>query len=254
MSGDMWGEKETQLAAAIGCDACRHRVGVGFEGLSPAEAERMMSFKVAHEFAPAGTWIGGAGGKGPFLFTLYSGWALRCREEEPGRRRAAGLSLPGELVGLESVTGADTQLRIRALTDVTVCRFDPARWHELLATPSFAERALRMETMARAEAEDRLLAAGRSARAAVAHFLFWLFDNLQRRRLVREGSFGLPLTLSLLAEMIGLTPVHLRRILRALDREGVVTLSERRVTVHDADRLRELAGPLSSRPALRPLL
>jgi len=252
VAGMKWVEKEHQAAGAIACSACRHASGVGFEGLAPAEIDRMTRFKAGHDFARAGAWLGSQ--NAPFLFTLYSGWALRCREFEPGRRRAVGLALPGDLVGLETVTGIASDLRVRALTDVTMCRFDPARWQELMQVPSFAERVARIEAIGRAEAEDRLLVAGRSATATVAHFLSWLHEALGRRKLVRDNTFGLSLTLTTLAELLGLTPVHLRRILHRLAKDGIATVREHRVYVHDPGALRMLAGPMPKRPALKPLL
>jgi CRP-like cAMP-binding protein len=235
---------------AIGCAECRHRAGVGFEGLSAAETEFMHRFKLGHEATSAGNWIGAPGA--PFLFTLYSGWALRCRCEDDGPR-AAGLVLPGELVGLETVTGAAPNLRVRALTDVTYCRFDPARWRELLAVPSLAERVVRIEAIDRIETEDRLLAAGRSATANVCHFFLSLYERLAARRLARDDGFGLPLALATIAESLNLTPVHLRRVLRRLDAEGVLHVTGHRVRIANPTRLRILAGSRPS-PPQRPLV
>jgi CRP-like cAMP-binding protein len=239
-------------AAAISCDLCRHRIGVGFEGLSRADTGFMRGFKTGHEMVPAGAWIGAPPGEGPFLFTLYSGWALRYRAQSGGLH-PAGIILPGELVGVETLTGAAPDLRVRALTDVTCCRFDPARWRELLSVPSLADRIARIETNARIETEDRLLAAGRSATASVCHFFLSLYDGLAARRLVRDESFGLPLPMSTVAECLNLTPVHLRRVLRRLAVEEVLTVTGHRVRVLDPARLALLAGSRSVR-SLRPLI
>ena len=205
-------DDQARAAGGIACIGCRHRIGVGFDGLSPAETDFMHQFKVAHDFAPAGSWIGGTTAEGPFLFTVYSGWVLRCRAEAGGRRRAAGHALTGDLIGLETVTDVASDLKVRALTDVTICRFDPARWRELIGVPSLGERIARLETIARIETEERLLAAGRSATANVAHFFTTLYDGLARRKLVRDDGFGLPLALSTVAECLNLTPVYLPRV------------------------------------------
>src|SRR3569833_961213 len=97
-------DDQARAAGGIACLGCRHRIGAGFDGLSPAETDFMHQFTLGHDFAPADSWNGGQAGEGPFLFTVYSGWVLRCRAEAGGRRRAAGLALPGDLVGLETVT------------------------------------------------------------------------------------------------------------------------------------------------------
>jgi CRP/FNR family transcriptional regulator len=243
-----------QGASGISCDLCRHRVGVGLEGLSEGETDFMLRFKAGHDFAPAGSWIGGSASGARFLFTLYSGWALRCRADRGGRGQPAGIALPGDLLGIETMIGTAPDLKVRALTDVTYCRFDPARWRELLAVPSLAERIVRIEALARIETEDRLLAAGRSATAAVCYFFHSLFGGLSQRKLVRDNSFGLPLSLSLVAETLGLTPVHLRRILRRLDADAILRIADHRVHVLDSGRLALLAGSPSSQGGNKPLI
>lgn len=226
----------------ISCAKCRHRDGVGFVGHSDNDAAFMTEFKLGRGTLPAGTYIESDTDQ-PLLLTLYSGWALRL---EKGRSTGAGIlgvALPGDLIGLETVFVGRGTLRLQALTDVTYCQFDPLRWRELLDRPALAERVLRAQALARREAEERQMAATTlSATGNLCHFILTLHDALRRRKLARDGSFHLPLTRKQLAGVLGLTALHLRRVLSNLRETRVLEVSDGRATLHDLPCLRLLAG------------
>ena len=196
--------------SGIACASCRHP-GAGFEPLDPAETRVLARFKLGHGFAAAGADI-----EVP-LFTLYSGWALRFRLLPGGARRPIGVVLPGDLVGLEIFAGP-AALGTRALTDVTYCRFDPARGHELLAVPSLAERLCRLQAIALRDAQERMVAANSlPATGNLCHFILTLFEALRGRRLVRDDGFRLPLARRDLADLHRWILHRIRRDLEDVD-------------------------------------
>ena len=186
---------------------------------------------------------------------LYSGLALRLAQRGPSARGILGVVLPGDLIGLETLTTARGGLRLEALTDITYCQFDTDRWRELLERPAFAQRLMRIQALARLEAEERQAAATvLSATGNVCHFLLTLYDSLRRRKLAREGAFHLPLSRKRLAAALGLTPLHLRRVLAVLAEAQVLDFREGRVTLQNAARVRALAGNPQFGRSLRPLI
>ncbi len=226
----------------IPCAKCRHRDGVGFEGHSEADAAFLTGFKVGRGTLRAGASIDGDVGR-PLLLTLYSGWALRFAGSGRATKGILGVALPGDLVGLETLFTARGGLRLQALTDITFCQFDPVRLREVLERVSLAERLHRIQAIARLEAEERQVAATTlSATGNLCHFVLTLYDALQARKLAREGSFHLPLNRKQLAAALGLTAIHLRRVLANLDAGGVLTFREGRVTLRNPARVRALAG------------
>ena len=56
----------------------------------------------------------------------------------------------------------------------------------------------------------------------------------------KEG-YGCPLTQYHLADALGLSAVHVNRVMRQLRERGLVTFRDGHVTFHDYDRLVELA-------------
>lgn len=238
----------------IQCRDCRHRQGAGFRDHSPTDLTFMTGFKHSHEVAWNHDILIHEGETAPLLFTLYSGMAIRCREVRPGKSQLLSVILPGDVVGLEFLYGGSASSSIQAVTDVTFCKFDPARWSELLEVPSLARRICEHLVLEQLELEDRLAVLGAcTAEGALAHFLISLYDRLRARRLCRDDSFSLPLTNRQIADAAGLTTVHLHRVMVRLRNSGVLSHHEHRVTIHDVAKLREIAC-LPSRRAARPLI
>jgi CRP-like cAMP-binding protein len=51
-----------------------------------------------------------------------------------------------------------------------------------------------------------------------------------------------PLSQYVLADALGLTAIHINRVLRQLREEGLLTVRKGRVQIHDLNRLRKVAG------------
>jgi DNA-binding transcriptional regulator YhcF (GntR family) len=72
-----------------------------------------------------------------------------------------------------------------------------------------------------------------------------------RGRLVLSGTipkdsltYPMPLTQSQLADHLGLTPVHVNRVLKSFRQAGIVTVRNGHVDIADLDRLAERASAL----------
>ncbi|MGI4878646.1 MAG: Crp/Fnr family transcriptional regulator [Janthinobacterium lividum] len=81
----------------------------------------------------------------------------------------------------------------------------------------------------------------RSAVARIAHIFCELHVRLGIVGLAEDTSFDLPLTQQDLAECIGITAVHLNRVLGALKADGALSFDRKRVWFHDLDRARKIA-------------
>jgi transcriptional regulator with XRE-family HTH domain len=72
-----------------------------------------------------------------------------------------------------------------------------------------------------------------------------LCELVWRQRAVglgEDNSVRLPLTQIELADTLGLTSVHVNRILQGFRRDNLITLARRRLTLLDVERLQEIAG------------
>ena len=71
-----------------------------------------------------------------------------------------------------------------------------------------------------------------------------IHDRMLRRGLIRRPRFNLPLTQEQIADHLGLTLVHVNRILRRLREEGIAAIDRQLVVIERFDVLRELARGL----------
>jgi CRP-like cAMP-binding protein len=82
----------------------------------------------------------------------------------------------------------------------------------------------------------------RDARARVAHFLCEIALRLVIDDSMTNKTFELPMTPEQLGDALGLTAVHINRMLKGIVRDGLITRSNYTVTILDWERLVRVAG------------
>jgi CRP-like cAMP-binding protein len=174
---------------------------------------------------------------------LLEGWACRCKDFRDGRRQIIAILTPGDLIALDDrVATRKIDHSVRALTRVRVAWIPRAELRDALAAHQGLARAI----SAAAAIEEAILRAWlvnlgqRSAHERMA----FLFCELAERLADDAGPairFALPLTQQMLAHALGLTPVHINRVLRRLRREGLLELQDGVLTIHDPVRTKFLA-------------
>jgi CRP-like cAMP-binding protein len=93
----------------------------------------------------------------------------------------------------------------------------------------------------------------RSAYERLAHLILELLARLRAVGLAGEFSYMLPLTQELIADVLGLSSPHINRMIRCLREEGLVTMENQRVVIHDLASLSALAGFEGSYLTPRPI-
>jgi CRP-like cAMP-binding protein len=89
---------------------------------------------------------------------------------------------------------------------------------------------------------EKILSIGRrSAMARIAHIFCELLVRLRIVGLADDKGFDLPLTQADLADVTGLTSVHVNRMLKKLRDEDLLTFRGGTVTIGDWDRLQRAA-------------
>ncbi len=90
---------------------------------------------------------------------------------------------------------------------------------------------------------ERLVSLGRrDAAERVAHLFLELGARLKLVGLADGNSFECPLSQYLLADALGLSAIHINRVLRQLREDGLLTFRDGIVTFDDLDQLVELSG------------
>jgi CRP-like cAMP-binding protein len=194
----------------------------------------------------AHTRIIGSGEAHDRVYRVRTGWLMRTRSLEDGRRQIIGLFLPGDLVGLKCMLLRRQPDAVESLSEASLDSLDQANFR-LFAT-THADIALRVMFML-AEDERRLhnwvTALGRgSAEERLATMLLDLRLRLRRVGLAPRNSFRLPLTQQQIGDHLGITVVHVNRVLKHLRELGLVTIRNGTAAIRDLAGLERIARPM----------
>jgi CRP/FNR family transcriptional regulator, anaerobic regulatory protein len=187
-----------------------------------------------------------AGEASQTVYRIESGWAARCRDLPSGRRQIILVFLPGDVVGIKALLLEKQPDSIECLTDVSARTVDQAVLRALVESNAAVAWRLLFQL---GEDERRLhnwiAARGRGdAEERIATFLLDLRGRLHRRGLGQGDAFRLPMTQQQIGDHLGLTVVHVNRVLRRLREAGIVTVRAGSVTIDKPDLLGERAAAL----------
>jgi CRP-like cAMP-binding protein len=181
---------------------------------------------------------------GQRAFILQQGWVCAYKLLPDGGRQVIDFRLPGDFVGLRSVLLRTADHASAAVTNLVVAEVLAREMIDLLhRMPRLGTALLWAVSRDEAMVVEHLVGIGRrSALVRTAHLLIELGLRLQLVGLGDEAGFDCPLNQYLLADALGLTAIHVNRVLRQLRERKLLTFRDGRVVFHDLPRLRQLAG------------
>ncbi|AWD22987.1 Crp/Fnr family transcriptional regulator [Fuscovulum blasticum] len=177
-------------------------------------------------------------------YVLASGWACSYKILPSGNRQIVDIQIPGDFLGLRSVLFRTSDHNVEP---ITVVHASEVTQRDLLSafseTPRLATAVLWAASRDEAMVVEHLVDLGRrNATERMAHFLLELGARLRLVGLADKTGFSCPLSQYLLADTLGLSAVHVNRVLRELREEGLVTFQKGHVTFDDYEALVEFAG------------
>ena len=177
-------------------------------------------------------------------YILVSGWAVAYKILEDGQRQIIDFLIPGDFIGLRGMVSHLSDHSVEPVTDIEVTEVLVADFMTALAdTPRLAIAVFWATSRDEAMVVEHLINIGRRGAAVrVAHFLLELGARLALVGLGSKAGYACPLTQYLLADALGLSSVHVNRVLRQLRDKGMVTFRDGFVTFDDYGRLTEFAG------------
>ena len=175
---------------------------------------------------------------------LCSGWACSYKILSDGARQIITFPIAGDCVGLRSILLRTSDHSLSTVTDATVSTVEADRMLKVLNEHPRVGAALMWAT-SRDEAMvvEHLVSIGRrSALERTAHFFMELAERLMLVRLATSSEFKCPLNQYVLADALGLSAIHVNRVLRQLRERGLMTVKSGKVVIHDMSGLSALAG------------
>jgi len=178
------------------------------------------------------------------VFVLCDGWAYRFFQLGNGRRQILNFLLPGDLFSAVAVFEEQFSFSAKALTSVQFSGFRRAEIQARLSSNPDISKALARSCAADASRSDELLTAlgQRSAEERIAYLFLHLIERIAARRVIREQRYPFPLRQQHIAEAVGLTPVHVSRVLGHFRDRGVMELSGGVLEVLDLPELQRIGA------------
>src|ERR1700720_4711342 len=215
-----------------------------FAQLSGEDVRVLDALCVKEERFQAGTDILLDGDVPRSAFVLTQGMAFRYRLLPDGKRQILSFMIAGDIFGLHAFLLRAMNHSICTLVPTRLAAISPATVFDLFAShPRIGAalwwRALQQEAINR----ERIVALGRrNAGGRVAYLLCELVWRLRAVGLGEDYAIRLPLTQLEFADTLGLTSVHVNRILQGFRRDQLIRLAHRRLTLLNVEKLQEIAG------------
>lgn len=215
-----------------------------FVRLSPSDLavvsdlfRRRRSFAVGSEMIHQGQ-------TNPSAFVLAAGWAFSYKILSGGGRQIVNVQVPGDFLGLRSVLFRASDHNVEPITPVQASEVTQRDLLTAFAeTPRLATAVLWAASRDEAMVVEHLVNLGRrTATERMAHFLLELGARLRLVGMGGRAGFACPLSQYLLADLLGLSAVHVNRVLRELREIGLLTFQRGHVVFDDYDGLVNFAG------------
>ncbi len=176
-------------------------------------------------------------------YILASGWVCSYKLLPGGSRQIVDFQIPGDFLGLRSVLFRTADHSIEPITRIEASEvLAPELLDAFNTTPRLAAAVLWAASRDEAMVVEHLVGIGRrDARERTAHFLLELGARLKLVGLATTEGYACPLSQYLLADALGLSAVHVNRVLRELREAGLMTFQHGAVTFQDFKGLVKLA-------------
>ncbi|HUP67956.1 MAG TPA: Crp/Fnr family transcriptional regulator [Sphingomicrobium sp.] len=219
-----------------------------YTGLPEEDRRLVMGLPHRVRRLDAGSYVIREGDLPGHCCVLVSGYAFRQKVTGTGARQILALCIPGDAVDLQNMFLDVSDHSVQLLTQCEVADIPREALQELVMQRAAVGTAIIELTLVESSIlREWVVNVGRrDARARVAHILCEFAVRLESRGLAPHGGFELPMTQEQLADATGLTSVHINRVLKSLEADGLINRKRRQIHFEDWRAL-QYAGDFSRR-------
>lgn len=177
------------------------------------------------------------------IVLMIEGWAARYKLLPDGARQITAFLIPGDFCDLHVTILGEMDHGITTLTRSRVTFVPRQRMDELTERPSLCKAFWWATLVDSAVLRAWIVNIGRrDAFEAIGHLICELYVRMKNIGLVNGHRFEVPLTQEEIADALGLTSVHVNRVLQRLRAEDLISFSHGMLTIHDYARLERASG------------
>lgn len=215
-----------------------------FIPLSPDELHCLAEIQSKPITASRGLTLIDEGDRGQKAFVFHSGWGCNYKDLATGTRQIISFPIAGDCVGLRSILLKTADHSVSALTAAVVSSVEASHVTRCVSEfPRLGAAILWAASRDEAMVVEHLVNVGRrSAIERTAHFFMEMAERLSMIGMATASEFKCPLSQFVLADALGLTAIHVNRVLRQLREQNLLSLHHGTVKILDLKGLRLLAG------------
>lgn len=178
------------------------------------------------------------------VFVMLEGWACRYKILPNGLRQIVAYLMPGDCCDLHIGLLAEMDHSIQTITPALVAQIDRAAMDEIMEQHVCVAKVLYISQLIdEGTMRAWITSMGRrSSVERVAHLMCELYIRARSIGLTVENQLALPLSQLMLADSLGMTPVHLNRVLKELRIQGAMTMARGSLVITDPNKLVYIAG------------
>lgn len=206
-----------------------------FSALTLRQREVLASLTRSPRRYPRRTVLRQEGATASHVWLLHAGWVGSSIDLPSAKRQLVKVHLPGDVLGSTSMCLAAAGDTLAALSDVVASMVPFDTLGQLFADdPRMAASFLLSVQKERVALMHKLAEIGRtSAYERVAGLMLDLLTRGRAAGVVDGNAIDSPLTQEQIADLLGLTNVHVNRMLRKLNDDGLVSGTHGRYVIAD---------------------
>ncbi|MBO9547275.1 MAG: Crp/Fnr family transcriptional regulator [Caulobacter sp.] len=210
--------------------------------ITPIERQALAALLGPTRRVAAGKALVEPGDRPHFSTFVVSGFCARFTLTPTGGRQLTEINIAGDFVDLHSLLMRQMDHGVVALADCVVAPAAHEDLRRLTEQHAHLTRLLWLETVVDAAIHRQWLVTlgQQNAASRLAHLVCELYLRLEAAAIAQDFKFGLPMTQVDLADVLGLTQVHVNRVLMELRRQGLLEWKAGQVTINDWDALAKL--------------
>jgi CRP-like cAMP-binding protein len=210
--------------------------------LGPDDREALLALPHQIKRLPAGAHLVRDGEVPEYCTLLLAGFAYRYKLTGEGGRQIISFHCAAEFLDTQNSFLGVADHSVQMLTEGELALMPQGVLQELALTRPGIGRALWIDTLIDASIfREWVVNVGRrDSRARVSHLLCEFSLRLEAAGLASDHCYELPMTQEQLADAVGLTSVHVNRVLKQLGEEGLIRRDRRSITILDWKRMREV--------------
>jgi CRP-like cAMP-binding protein len=174
---------------------------------------------------------------------IVEGWAARYKLLPDGARQITAFLIPGDFCDLHVTMLGEMDHSITTLTRAKVAYIPRSNMDALTERPGLAKAFWWATLVDEAVLRAWIVNVGRrDASEAIGHLMCELYVRMKNIGLADDHVFELPLTQEEIADALGLTSVHVNRVLQRLRSEDLISFRQGLLTIHDYPALEKASG------------